>query len=121
MTVGFFPNGAPAEAFISNHKVGNATDVVARDAGILISLLLQYGCTAETIANSISRNDNGSPSSVITTVLDLIARAAMVIGLSGETCAKSSDCAPRRSFHRTLDRILQNAGFKGNDDGPGTV
>src|SRR5262249_7870138 len=43
------------------------------------------------------------------------------------TCAKSSatpitaDCSPRRSFHRTLDRILQNAGFKGNDDGPGTV
>jgi hypothetical protein len=26
--------------------------VVARDTGILISLLVQYGCTAETIANS---------------------------------------------------------------------
>jgi hypothetical protein len=83
VTIGFFPNGAPAEAFISNHKVGNASDVMARDAGILISLLLQCGCTAETIAKSISRNGNGSPSSVISTVLDLI------VSLSGETCPKS--------------------------------
>ena len=74
VTVGSFPNGAPAEAFISNHKVGNASDVATRDAGILISLLLQYGCTAETIANSISRNGDGSPSRVISTLLDLIAR-----------------------------------------------
>jgi hypothetical protein len=33
----------------------------------------------------------------------------------------TADCAPRRSFHRTLDRILRNVGFKGNDDGPRTV
>ena len=51
----------------------------------------------------------------------------MIIGLGGETRAKSSvtpvtaDCAPGRSFHRTLDHILRNAGFKGNDDGPPTV
>jgi hypothetical protein len=60
-----------------------------------------------------------------------VARAEEIIGLGGETFAKSSgtpitapitaDCAPRRSFHRTLDRILRNAGFKGNDDGPRTV
>jgi hypothetical protein len=56
-----------------------------------------------------------------------MARAEEIIGLGGETCAKSSatpitaDCAPRRSFHRTLGRILRNAGFKGNDDGPRTV
>jgi hypothetical protein len=56
-----------------------------------------------------------------------MARAEEIIGLGGETCAKSSatpitaDCAPRRSFHRTLDRVLRNAGFKGNDDGPRTV
>jgi hypothetical protein len=61
------------------------------------------------------------------TCLDLIARAAMIIGLGGETCAKSSatpittGCAPRRSFHRTLEHILRNAGPKGNDDGPETV
>jgi hypothetical protein len=103
VTVGLFPTGTPAEVFISNHKVGNASDVMARDAGILISLLLQYGCTAELIANSINCNGTSPPRSVIGTVLDLI------IGLSGETCAKSSatpitaDCTSRGSFHRPLD------------------
>jgi hypothetical protein len=53
MTVGL--DGAPAEAFISNHNVGNASDVVARDARILINLSLQYGCTAATITNGVSR------------------------------------------------------------------
>jgi hypothetical protein len=56
-----------------------------------------------------------------------MARAEEIIGLGGEMCAKSSaspitaDCAPRRSFYRTLDRILRNAGFKGDGDGPRTV
>ena len=86
VTVGFFPNGAPAETFISNRKAGNAINLVARDAGILISLLLQHGCTAELIANSIRRTGNGSPSSVISAVLDLI------IGL---TAPVTADCAPR--------------------------
>jgi hypothetical protein len=53
VTVGFFPNGAPAEAF-SNHKAGNAGGLVTRDAEILTSLL-QHGCTAETIPSAISR------------------------------------------------------------------
>ena len=65
---------ALGEVFIRNHKAGNTSDTAVRDAGILISLLLQHGCTAETIANAISRNGDGSPSGVIGTVLDLIAR-----------------------------------------------
>jgi hypothetical protein len=73
VTVGFFPSGAPAEAFISNCKVGNTADVVVRDAGILISLLLQHGCAAETISHAVSRNGDGTPSGVIGAVLDLIA------------------------------------------------
>jgi hypothetical protein len=48
-------------------------DVVARDAGILISLLLQHGCAIGVIANAISRDADGSPSGVIGAVLDLIA------------------------------------------------
>ncbi len=50
VTIGYFPDGSPAEAFISNHKSGNAADVAARDCGILISLLLQHGCSVDTIA-----------------------------------------------------------------------
>ena len=58
-----------------------------------------------------------------------MAGAEEINGLGSETCAKSTaqhqslpiTAPPRRSFHRTLDRILRNAGFKGNNDGPRTV
>jgi hypothetical protein len=71
-TVGRFPNGDPSEVFVSNHKVGNASDVAARDAGILVSLCLQHGCSVETIARAMSRNADGSASGVIGAVLDRI-------------------------------------------------
>jgi hypothetical protein len=72
LTIGFFPDGAPGEVFLSNHKAGNASDVAARDAGILISLLLQHDCEIETISRAISRNSDGSPSGVVGAALDLL-------------------------------------------------
>lgn len=71
-TVSYFPDGSPAEVFVSNHKAGNASDVAARDAGILVSLCLQHGCAIETIARAVSRNTDGSASGVIGAVLDKI-------------------------------------------------
>src|SRR5215472_9858194 len=70
VTIGRFRDRRPAEIFISNHKAGNAADVAARDAGILVSLLLQHGCDVATIAHAISRNTDGSASGVIGSVLD---------------------------------------------------
>jgi hypothetical protein len=70
VTVGYFPDGRLAEIFVSNHKAGNASDVAARDAGILVSLCLQHGCPAETIARALSRNTDGSASGVIGAALD---------------------------------------------------
>ena len=71
-TVGYFSDGRLAEIFISNHKAGNASDVAARDAGILLSLLLQHGCAVETISRALSRNGDGSASGVVGAVLDKI-------------------------------------------------
>jgi hypothetical protein len=71
VTVGFL-DGRPVEVFISNHKAGNASDVAARDAGILLSLLLQYGCPIEVIAKALSRNSDGSASGVVGAVVDRI-------------------------------------------------
>jgi hypothetical protein len=73
VTAGYFPDGTLAEIFVSNHKAGNASDVAARDAGILVSLCLQHGCSVETIAKALSRNSNGSASGVIGAALDHIA------------------------------------------------
>jgi hypothetical protein len=71
-TFGRFPDGSPSEIFVSNHKAGNASDVAARDAGILVSFCLQHGCSIETIARAMSRNADGSASGVIGAVLDRI-------------------------------------------------
>ena len=64
VTISRFADGRIAEAFIANHKRGNASDVAARDGGILLSLLLQHGCPLETIARALSRNGDGSASGV---------------------------------------------------------
>jgi len=74
-TVGYFPDGRLAELFVSNHKAGNASDVAARDAGILVSLCLQHGCDVATISRALSRNSDGSASGVIGAVLDKIGGA----------------------------------------------
>ena len=72
VSIGRFRNGALAEIFISNHRSNSSADVAARDCGILMSLLLQLGCPAETIAHSLSRNTDGSASGVAAAVLDKI-------------------------------------------------
>jgi hypothetical protein len=60
-TVSFsrFDDGSLGEIFVSNTG-GNASDVAARDAGILLSFCLQYGCPVEVIARALSRNSDGS-------------------------------------------------------------
>jgi len=71
-SVGRFADGRVGEVFIQNHKRGNASDVAVRDAGILLSFGLQYGCPVEIISRALSRNSDGSASGVMTAVLDAI-------------------------------------------------
>src|SRR5258705_12441087 len=73
VTIGRFPDGSLAECFVSNHKAGNASDVAARDGGILLSLCLQHGCSVETISRALSRNRDGSASGAIGARLHKIA------------------------------------------------
>ena len=55
-----------------NHKSTSSADVAARDSGLLLSLLFQFGCPVETIAHAISRNSDGSASGVVGAILDKI-------------------------------------------------
>jgi hypothetical protein len=75
-SVGHFDDGRPAECFVQNHKLSSAADVVARDCGILLSLLFQFGCPIETIAHAVTRNSDGSASGVVGAVLDKIIAGA---------------------------------------------
>jgi hypothetical protein len=74
-----FDDGALAETFISNHKRGNASDIAARDAGIILSFALQYGAPAETISRALSRNSDGSASGVMAAVLDEILKPGEIV------------------------------------------
>lgn len=67
-----FDDGGVAEAFIGNHKCGNASDVAARDGGILLSLLLQHDCSLDVVARALARNGDGSASGVIGAVVDKV-------------------------------------------------
>jgi hypothetical protein len=73
VTAGYFTDGSLAEVFVSNHRAGNASDVAARDGGILVSLCLQHGAALEVIRRALTRNGDGSASGVIGAALDLIA------------------------------------------------
>jgi hypothetical protein len=74
-TVSFsrFDDGSLGEVFISNHKRANSIDVAVRDAGILLSVALQFGAPADVIARALSRNSDGSASGLVAAVLDKIA------------------------------------------------
>jgi hypothetical protein len=71
--VGRFDIGELAEIYLTTAKQGTAVDVNARDAAIAASLLLQYGCPADTLRKALTRNSDGSASGPLARALDLLA------------------------------------------------
>ena len=58
------------EVFISGAKAGSEVDAVARDGAVLLSIALQYGVPLETIKHAITRNGDGTPSTIVGAVVD---------------------------------------------------
>ena len=71
--VGRFEDGTLAEIFLTTGKHGTAVDVSARDAAVAASLLLQHGCSVDTLRQALTRNSDGSGSGTLACALDLIA------------------------------------------------
>ena len=71
--VGRFANGGLAEIFLNTAKHGSALDVIVRDAAVAASLLLQHGCSVDTLRQALTRNSDGSGSGPLACALDLIA------------------------------------------------
>jgi ribonucleoside-diphosphate reductase alpha chain len=71
--VGRFEDGGLAEIFLNTAKHGSALDVIARDAAVAASLLLQHGCPVETLRQALTRNGDGSGSGPLARALDLLA------------------------------------------------
>ena len=68
-----FEDGTLAEIFLNTAKQGTAVDVNARDAAVAASLLLQHGCSVDTLRQALTRNSDGSGSGPLACALDLIA------------------------------------------------
>jgi ribonucleoside-diphosphate reductase alpha chain len=70
--VGRFADGGLAEIFLVTAKHGSALDVIARDAAVAASLLLQHGCPVGTLLRALTRNSDGSASGPLAHALDLL-------------------------------------------------
>ncbi|MFO1118124.1 MAG: hypothetical protein U1E28_20850 [Beijerinckiaceae bacterium] len=70
--IGRDDSGAIAEIFIGGRKAGSAIDSAARDAGILISIALQHGASLDAMCHASTREADGSPSSIVGAVLDVL-------------------------------------------------
>ena len=72
VTVGFYADGTPGEVFIDGCKTGNDIELIARDAGVLLSLALQHGVPPETIRHAITRGASEEPASILGAVINSI-------------------------------------------------
>ena len=73
-TIGYDPEtGLPREAFFSARaKSGTLLDGLLYDAGVLLSLALQYGTPATALGKSVARLEDGSPASPVGELIDAI-------------------------------------------------
>jgi len=74
LSIGFYEtDGSPAEIFITGTKAGSDLEALARDGAVLLSLALQYGVSAQTIAHAITHDSNNGPASIIGMMADQLA------------------------------------------------
>lgn len=73
VTLGYYPDRTLGEIFISTNKIGSSQDALARDIAVLMSLALQHGCTIATMRLALTREQDGSPSTIAGAVADNLA------------------------------------------------
>jgi hypothetical protein len=71
--IGRFEDRRLAEVFLTAAKTGTAVEASARDAAIVASLALQHGVPLERLQHALTRNGDGSPSSPLGRLVDLLA------------------------------------------------
>lgn len=74
LTVGYYPDGRIGELFISTNKIGSAAEAIARDIAILMSLNLQLGGNMQTMRDALTREGDGSASTIAGAVADLLSK-----------------------------------------------
>ena len=72
-TISYFADGRIGEVFISNTKPSSQSDVNARDAAVVASLALQFGCPIDVLRKALLRDPCGVASSPLGMALDSLA------------------------------------------------
>lgn len=86
VTIGHYADGRPGEVFINrlfsktSAKVGTLLDGVCRDSAILVSLALQHGVQLDTMQHAITRDEDGTPSTIVGAIIDHIRKDENEIG-----------------------------------------
>ena len=62
----------PGEVFIDGCKTGMDIELIARDAGVLLSLALEHAVPPETIRHAVTRGASEEPTSILGAVVDFI-------------------------------------------------
>ena len=72
VTIGFFDHAGrePGEIFIAGSKSGQDFEAICRDSAILLSLCLQHSVPLEVIRGALTRNEDGTPSTVVGAVVE---------------------------------------------------
>lgn len=71
-TFGFHEDGSIGEVFLNTMRFSTEMDAYARDAAIALSIAVQHGASLDTLRKAMTRNADGSPSSPIGTLLDVL-------------------------------------------------
>ena len=72
-TISYFADGRIGEVFITNIKPSSQSDVNARDAAVVASLALQFGCPIDVLRKALMRDPRGVASSPLGIALDSLA------------------------------------------------
>ena len=76
VTIGYALDGTPREIFAHGAKVGSTMDRLLDDACVNLSLMLQLDVAPRDLAHSMGRFEDGSASSIIGALIDLLAEEA---------------------------------------------
>lgn len=69
-TIGFYPDGRPAELFLNARKLSTDVDHDARDLAIIVSIALQHGARLSDLARAMTRGADGRPHGLAGHALD---------------------------------------------------
>jgi len=70
VTIGYYPDGSVGEVFVSGAKAGSEVEAITRDGAILLSIAVQFGVPLKIIRHAITREADGSASTIIGAVID---------------------------------------------------